>query len=61
MAEHVKFDFRPILCSGEGRVHKCLRDKRKELSEECRKEELLLEEKEATSIELNVNLAKACR
>ena len=31
---------------GEGRVHQCLRSKRKQLSEACRKEELLLEEKE---------------
>lgn len=42
-------------------MHKCLRDNRKQLSENCRKEELLLEEKEATSIELNVNLVKACK
>ena len=47
--------------AGEGRVHKCLRDNRKKLSESCRKEELLLEQKEATSIELNVSLLKACR
>ncbi|KAG1660746.1 hypothetical protein FOA52_010620 [Chlamydomonas sp. UWO 241] len=53
------------LCStveaGEGRVHKCLRDNRKKLSEMCRKEELRLEETEADSIELNVGLLKACR
>ncbi|GFH23194.1 uncharacterized protein HaLaN_20773, partial [Haematococcus lacustris] len=30
--------------AGEGRVHKCLRDNRKKLSEKCRAEELLLEE-----------------
>ncbi|KAG2452551.1 hypothetical protein HYH02_002788 [Chlamydomonas schloesseri] len=47
--------------AGEGRVHKCLRDNRKKLSDTCRKEELLLEEKEADSIELNVSLLKACK
>lgn len=41
-------------------MHKCLRDNRKKLSEACRKEELLLEEKEANSIELSVSLLKAC-
>mmetsp|Transcript_34914 Transcript_34914/g.77608 ORF Transcript_34914/g.77608 Transcript_34914/m.77608 type:complete len:994 (-) Transcript_34914:752-3733(-) len=46
---------------GEGRVHKCLRDNRKKLSDTCRKEELLLEEKESETIELNVNLLKACK
>ncbi|GFR44890.1 hypothetical protein Agub_g6234 [Astrephomene gubernaculifera] len=46
---------------GEGRVHKCLRDNRKKLSDSCRREELLLEEKEANSIELNVSLLKACK
>jgi len=33
--------------SGEGRIHECLRSHRMELSPECRKEELLLEEMEA--------------
>ena len=47
--------------AGEGRVHKCLRDNRKKLSDTCRKEELLLEEKEADSIELNVSLLKSCK
>ena len=42
-------------------MHKCLRDNRKQLSETCRKEELLLEEKEATSIELNQGLVKTCK
>jgi Golgi apparatus protein 1 len=46
---------------GDGRVHKCLRDQRKELTEACRKEELLLEEKEANSIELNMGLMKSCK
>lgn len=46
---------------GEGRVHKCLRDNRKKLSDTCRKEELMLEEKESESIELNVNLLKSCK
>ncbi|GLI58992.1 hypothetical protein VaNZ11_000814 [Volvox africanus] len=47
--------------AGEGRVHKCLRDNRKKLTEACRREELLLEEKEANSIELNMSLLKACK
>ncbi len=47
--------------AGEGRVHKCLRDNRKKLSDSCRREELLLEEKEANSIELNMSLLKACK
>ena len=38
----------PLPPLGEGRVHQCLRNKRKELSESCRKEELLLEEKEVS-------------
>ncbi|EFJ50582.1 hypothetical protein VOLCADRAFT_103797 [Volvox carteri f. nagariensis] len=46
---------------GEGRVHKCLRDNRKKLTDACRREELLLEEKEANSIELNMSLLKACK
>eukprot|EP00798_Chlamydomonas_sp_ICE-L_P010489 gene10489-8455_t len=47
--------------AGEGRVHKCLRDNRKKLSESCRKEEMLLEEKENDSVELSVGLLKACK
>lgn len=47
--------------AGEGRVHQCLRDNRKQLSEKCRAEELKLEEKENESIELSVNLLKVCR
>lgn len=42
-------------------MHKCLRDNRKKLSERCRQEELLLEEKEAESVELNMGLLKACK
>ena len=38
---------------GEGRVHKCLRDNRKQLSDACRKEELLLEEKEVRVVHVN--------
>jgi Golgi apparatus protein 1 len=53
--------FPSLPSAGEGRVHKCLRENRKELSEACRKEELLLEEKEATSIELNQGLVKTCK
>ncbi|MEW5299471.1 MAG: hypothetical protein WDW36_002486 [Sanguina aurantia] len=52
--------FCPDVESGDGRVHRCLREKRKQLSERCRAEELLLEEKESGSIELSVNLLKAC-
>ncbi len=50
-----------VCAPGDGRVHKCLRENRKKLSESCRKEELLLEEKEAGSIELNVSLLKSCK
>lgn len=50
-----------LLSPGEGRVHKCLREHRKQLSDACRREELLLEEKEANSIELNMSLLKACK
>lgn len=32
------------ILSGEGRIHDCLRSNRAQLSEECRREELLLEE-----------------
>ncbi len=42
-------------------MHKCLRENRKRLSEQCRKEERLLEEKEAESIELNTSLLKSCQ
>jgi Golgi apparatus protein 1 len=42
-------------------VHKCLREHSKELSENCRREELRLEQSEAESIELNQGLLKACR
>ncbi len=47
--------------AGEGRVHKCLREHSKELSENCRREELRLEQSEMESIELNQGLLKACR
>ena len=40
----------PLPPAGEGRVHKCLRDNRKQLSDTCRKEELLLEEKEVSVV-----------
>ncbi|KAG1656262.1 hypothetical protein FOA52_011910 [Chlamydomonas sp. UWO 241] len=46
---------------GEGRVHKCLRDNRKKLSETCRKEELRLEEIEANNVELSVGVLKSCK
>ncbi|MEW5311455.1 MAG: hypothetical protein WDW38_003169 [Sanguina aurantia] len=45
---------------GEGRMHECLRSNRKRLSEPCRKEELLLEEQEAESVELRLGLMKSC-
>ena len=35
------------MLTGEGRIHECLRSQRMQLSPECRKEELLLEEMEA--------------
>ena len=43
---------------GEGRVHDCLRSKRQQLSDNCRKEELLLEEQEAENIELRPGIMK---
>ncbi|GAX78146.1 hypothetical protein CEUSTIGMA_g5588.t1 [Chlamydomonas eustigma] len=46
---------------GEGRVHACLRINRKQISEGCRKEELLLEEQEAENVELKVGVMKICR
>ncbi|KAF8068300.1 hypothetical protein HT031_001987 [Scenedesmus sp. PABB004] len=45
---------------GEGRVHACLRGHRKELSDGCRREEMILEQQEAEHIELRPNLLKAC-
>lgn len=45
---------------GEGRVHECLRKNRKALTEQCRKEELLLEQQEAENVELRPGLLKAC-
>lgn len=41
-------------------MHECLRSNRKRLSEACRKEELLLEEQEAESVELRLGLMKSC-
>ncbi|KAL6765630.1 hypothetical protein V8C86DRAFT_2455912 [Haematococcus lacustris] len=46
---------------GEGCVHQCLRAHRNQLSEDCRKEELLLEELEAESVELQPGLMKVCK
>ncbi|KAJ9517943.1 hypothetical protein QJQ45_004245 [Haematococcus lacustris] len=46
---------------GEGRVHQCLRAHHNQLSEDCRKEELLLEELEAESVELQPGLMKVCK
>ncbi|WIA10935.1 hypothetical protein OEZ85_011100 [Tetradesmus obliquus] len=45
---------------GEGRVHACLREHRRELSDACRREEMILEQQEAEHIELRPNLLKAC-
>lgn len=42
-------------------MHKCLRDNVVKISKPCRMEELLLEQKEAGSIELSPNLLRACR
>ncbi|KAG2445817.1 hypothetical protein HXX76_000421 [Chlamydomonas incerta] len=47
--------------SGEGRMHECLRSHRSELSDTCRKEELLLEEQEAENVELRPGLMRTCR
>lgn len=41
-------------------MHDCLRRHRGQLSDSCRKEELLLEETEADSVELRPSLLKAC-
>lgn len=49
-----------LCCAGEGRVHACLRDHRKVISEGCKREEMLLEQQEAEHIELRPNLLKAC-
>ncbi|KAG1658887.1 hypothetical protein FOA52_000675 [Chlamydomonas sp. UWO 241] len=46
---------------GEGRVHECLRASRDVLSAACRREELLLEEEEADSIQLRPGLLRKCR
>lgn len=45
---------------GEGRVHACLREHRKQISDGCRREEMILEQQEAEHIELRPNLLKAC-
>ncbi len=42
-------------------MHKCLRDNRKKLSDACRKEELLLEEQEASNVELSQGLLRSCK
>eukprot|EP00201_Polytomella_parva_P015143 CAMPEP_0175066598 /NCGR_PEP_ID=MMETSP0052_2-20121109/16604_1 /TAXON_ID=51329 ORGANISM="Polytomella parva, Strain SAG 63-3" /NCGR_SAMPLE_ID=MMETSP0052_2 /ASSEMBLY_ACC=CAM_ASM_000194 /LENGTH=941 /DNA_ID=CAMNT_0016333331 /DNA_START=144 /DNA_END=2969 /DNA_ORIENTATION=- len=46
--------------TGEGRVHECLRKNRSGLSPACRREEILLEEQEAESVELRPSLLKQC-
>ena len=47
-----------MLVTGEGRVHECLRSHRDELGDTCRKEELLLEEQEAETVELRPGIMK---
>lgn len=51
----------PPPAAGDGQVHKCLRSNREKLTDQCRKEELLLEAQESSNIELNVGLLKACK
>lgn len=46
---------------GEGRVHECLRAHRTQLSDSCRKEELLLEEMEAENVELRPGIMRVCK
>ncbi|KAG2498297.1 hypothetical protein HYH03_003558 [Edaphochlamys debaryana] len=46
---------------GEGRMHECLRSHRAQLSDSCRREELLLEEQEAENVELRPGLLRVCR
>jgi len=48
--QHTRTHARTHTHTGEGRIHDCLRNHRKGLSEECRKEELLLEEMEAVRV-----------
>ncbi len=53
----------PCCCccsTGEGRVHACLRENRRQLSDGCRREEMILEQQEAEHIELRPNLLRAC-
>lgn len=52
--------FCPNIEPGEGRVHDCLRKNRKNLSDQCRKEELLLEQQEAENVELRPGLLRSC-
>lgn len=47
--------------AGEGRVHECLRSHRTQLSDSCRKEELLLEEMEAENVELRPGIMRVCK
>ncbi len=42
-------------------VHACLREHSAELQDDCRKEEMRLEAKEAENINLSANLLRACR
>lgn len=42
-------------------MHNCLREHRSQLSEACRREELLLEELEAENVELRPSLLRTCR
>ena len=49
------------MAPGEGRVHECLRAHRDRLSDVCRREELLLEEQEAETVELRPGIVRVCR
>jgi len=51
----------PDVEPGEGRVHECLRGKRDQLSDSCRKEELFLEELEAENVELRPGILRLCK
>lgn len=42
-------------------MHECLRAHRTNLSDPCRREELLLEEQEAENVELRPGLLRVCR
>ena len=51
---------RPAVCTGEGRVHQCLRDNFQKLTDSCRKEELKLNIIQSRDVRLRPKLNKAC-